>query len=251
MSALDNPYSPSGPGFRKKTKSLSCRSSASAAAFTLTRGRVSGPCRTRFTSMLSCQRPLKSSIDPSQVARATRPSSTTCLHTSSFPDGLAPAAHGSDRATEARTGAKRRFITRRCDDTSSDVNRAHLEAALTLLSHSERQTWRRQPCNPTRGQAPGGGIDTGAELPVPAGRTNGQALLGKRSVSAIASAEVAKFIWDVAAAKTAAQAKPTVKALRAKSLRNAALMAAETRRRAIRRSRAARAPLAARWAARA
>ncbi len=56
-------------------------------------------------------------------------------------------------------------------------------------------------------------------------------LLGKRPVSAVTSADVAKFMRDVAAGKTAAEAKPTIKALRAKGIKGAALQAADTRKR--------------------
>lgn len=56
-------------------------------------------------------------------------------------------------------------------------------------------------------------------------------LLGKRPVSAVTSSDVAKFMRDVAAGKTAAAAKPTIKSLRAKGLKGAALQAADTRKR--------------------
>jgi integrase len=56
-------------------------------------------------------------------------------------------------------------------------------------------------------------------------------LLGKRPVSAVTTAEVARFMRDVAAGKTAAPAKPTMKALRAKGMKGKALQAVETRRR--------------------
>jgi integrase len=56
-------------------------------------------------------------------------------------------------------------------------------------------------------------------------------LLGKRPVSAITTAEVAKFMRDVAAGKTAAPAKPSIKTLRARGVKGKALQAAETRKR--------------------
>jgi integrase len=56
-------------------------------------------------------------------------------------------------------------------------------------------------------------------------------LLGKRPVSAVTTAEVAKFMRDVAAGKSAAPAKPTRKALRAKGLKGKALAKVETRKR--------------------
>jgi integrase len=56
-------------------------------------------------------------------------------------------------------------------------------------------------------------------------------LLGKRPVSAVTTADVARFMRDVAAGKTAAPAKPTIKALRAKGVKGKALQAAETRKR--------------------
>lgn len=56
-------------------------------------------------------------------------------------------------------------------------------------------------------------------------------LLGRRPVSAVTTAEVARFMRDVAAGKTAATAKPSLKALRARGMKGAALKAAETRKR--------------------
>jgi integrase len=56
-------------------------------------------------------------------------------------------------------------------------------------------------------------------------------LLGKRPVSAVTTAEVAKFMRDVAAGKSAAPAKPSRKALRAKGLKGKALANVETRKR--------------------
>lgn len=56
-------------------------------------------------------------------------------------------------------------------------------------------------------------------------------LLGRRPVSAITSADVAKFLRDVAAGKSAAPAKPTKKALRAKGLKGKELANAESRKR--------------------
>lgn len=62
-------------------------------------------------------------------------------------------------------------------------------------------------------------------------RSHIKPLLGKRPVSAVTGAEVAKFMRDVAAGKTAAPVKPSLKALRAKGLKGKALAAAETRKR--------------------
>jgi integrase len=56
-------------------------------------------------------------------------------------------------------------------------------------------------------------------------------LLGKRPVSAVTTAEVAKFMRDVAAGKSAAPAKPSRKTLRAKGLKGKALAKIETRKR--------------------
>lgn len=56
-------------------------------------------------------------------------------------------------------------------------------------------------------------------------------LLGKRPVSSVTSSDVARFMRDVANGKTAAPAKPTVAALRAKGLKGAALDTAERRKR--------------------
>ena len=56
-------------------------------------------------------------------------------------------------------------------------------------------------------------------------------LLGKRPVSSVTTAEVVKFMRDVAGGKSAADAKPTLKALRAKGLKGKALAAADTRKR--------------------
>lgn len=56
-------------------------------------------------------------------------------------------------------------------------------------------------------------------------------LLGKRPVSAVIGADVAKFMRDVAAGKTAATLKPTRKALRAKGMKGEALAAAASRKR--------------------
>lgn len=55
-------------------------------------------------------------------------------------------------------------------------------------------------------------------------------LLGTRPVSSVTSSDVARFMRDVAAGKTAAPAKPSVAALRAKGLKGAALKTAERRR---------------------
>nr|QQZ50659.1 hypothetical protein JKL49_04105 [Phenylobacterium glaciei] len=57
-------------------------------------------------------------------------------------------------------------------------------------------------------------------------------MLGKRPASAVTTAEVAKFMRDVAAGKTAASLKPSRKALKAKGLKGKALAAVETRKRA-------------------
>lgn len=56
-------------------------------------------------------------------------------------------------------------------------------------------------------------------------------LLGKRLVSAVTAADVAKFMRDVAAGKSAASVKPTRKALRATGLKGKALAEADTRKR--------------------
>jgi integrase len=56
-------------------------------------------------------------------------------------------------------------------------------------------------------------------------------LIGKRPLSALTTAEVAKFMRDVAAGKSAVAAKPTLKALRAKGLKGKALAQAEKRKR--------------------
>lgn len=56
-------------------------------------------------------------------------------------------------------------------------------------------------------------------------------LLGKRPVSAVTAAEVAKFMRDVAAGKSAAPVKPSRQALRAKGLAGKALAKFETRKR--------------------
>ena len=56
-------------------------------------------------------------------------------------------------------------------------------------------------------------------------------LLGRRPVSAVTSADVARFMRDVAAGKSAVAAKPTRKALRAQGMKGKALAATETRKR--------------------
>lgn len=56
-------------------------------------------------------------------------------------------------------------------------------------------------------------------------------LLGKRPVSAVTTAEVARFLKDVAAGKTAISQKPTAAALKAQGLTGRALAQAERRRR--------------------
>jgi integrase len=56
-------------------------------------------------------------------------------------------------------------------------------------------------------------------------------LLGRRPVSAVTSAEVARFMRDVAAGKSAAPVKPSKKDLRAKGIKGKALATAETRKR--------------------
>lgn len=63
-------------------------------------------------------------------------------------------------------------------------------------------------------------------------RSHIKPLLGKRPASAVTTAEVTKFMRDVAAGKTAAPLKPSRKALRAKGLKGKALAAVETRKRA-------------------
>lgn len=63
-------------------------------------------------------------------------------------------------------------------------------------------------------------------------RSHIKPLLGKRPASAVTTAEVAKFMRDVAAGKTAAPLKPSRKALKAKGLKGKALAAIETRKRA-------------------
>ena len=63
-------------------------------------------------------------------------------------------------------------------------------------------------------------------------RSHIKPLLGKRPASAVTTAEVAKFMRDVAAGKTAAPLKPSRKALKAKGLKGKALAAVETRKRA-------------------
>lgn len=57
-------------------------------------------------------------------------------------------------------------------------------------------------------------------------------LLGKRPVSSVTTSDVAKFMREVAAGKTAAQIKPTLAALRARGVKGKALAAAEKRGRA-------------------
>ena len=56
-------------------------------------------------------------------------------------------------------------------------------------------------------------------------------LLGKRPLSSVTTADVAKLMRDIAAGKSAAPVKPTRKALRAKGLKGKALAQAETRKR--------------------
>lgn len=63
-------------------------------------------------------------------------------------------------------------------------------------------------------------------------RSHIKPLLGKRPASAVTTAEIAKFMRDVAAGKTAAPIKPSQKALRAKGVKGKALKAAATRKRA-------------------
>jgi integrase len=63
-------------------------------------------------------------------------------------------------------------------------------------------------------------------------RSHIKPLLGKRPASAVTTAEVAKFMRDVAAGKTAAPTKPSLKVLRAKGIKGKALKAAVTRKRA-------------------
>jgi integrase len=55
-------------------------------------------------------------------------------------------------------------------------------------------------------------------------------LLGKRPVSSVTSSDVARFMREVAAGKTAATVKPSVAALRGKGVKGAALKAADRRR---------------------
>jgi integrase len=56
-------------------------------------------------------------------------------------------------------------------------------------------------------------------------------LIGKRPLSALTTAEVGKFMRDVAAGKSAAPVKPSRKALRAKGVKGKALAEANTRKR--------------------
>ena len=56
-------------------------------------------------------------------------------------------------------------------------------------------------------------------------------LLGKRPVSGVTTADVARFLRDVAAGKTATPPKPTAAALKAKGLKGRALAQADRRRR--------------------
>lgn len=56
-------------------------------------------------------------------------------------------------------------------------------------------------------------------------------LLGRRPVSSVTTADVARFLKDVAAGKTATAAKPTTAALKAKGLKGKALAQADRRRR--------------------
>lgn len=56
-------------------------------------------------------------------------------------------------------------------------------------------------------------------------------LLGMWPVSSVTSADVARFMRDVAAGKTAAHGKPSVAALQAKGVKGAALKASQTRQR--------------------
>jgi integrase len=62
-------------------------------------------------------------------------------------------------------------------------------------------------------------------------RSHIKPLLGRRPVSAVTSSEVAKFLRDVAAGKTASPVKPSRKALSTKGLKGSAITGAETRKR--------------------
>lgn len=62
-------------------------------------------------------------------------------------------------------------------------------------------------------------------------RSHIKPLLGRRPASAVNMAEVAKFMRDVAAGKSASPVKPSRKTLRAKGIKGKALAAADTRKR--------------------
>lgn len=62
-------------------------------------------------------------------------------------------------------------------------------------------------------------------------RSHIKPLLGRRPASSVTTAEVAKFMRDVASGKSASPVKPSRKALRAKGIKGKALAAAETRKR--------------------
>lgn len=68
-------------------------------------------------------------------------------------------------------------------------------------------------------------------------RSHIKPLLGRRPAPAVTTAEVAKFVRDVAAGKSAAPMKPSKKALRAKGIKGKALKAIETRKRTDRAAR--------------
>ncbi len=62
-------------------------------------------------------------------------------------------------------------------------------------------------------------------------RSHIKPLLGRRPASAVSTSEVAKFMRDVAAGKSATPAKPSLRSLKAKGLKGKALAAAEKRKR--------------------
>lgn len=130
------------------------------------------------------------------------------------------ARHGEMTAEEARDeAAKVLSRVRLGDDPQSKRLRARIEMDIAALC-----AWYLQD-----------GVAMKKDSTLASDRARIKAhilpLLGKRPVPAVTTADVARFLKDVAAGKTATPAKPTTAALRAQGLKGQALAQADRRRR--------------------
>jgi len=145
------------------------------------------------------------------------------------------------RAGEGRSGARREYTIARHGEMTPEEARAAAADVLSRVRLGDDPQAKRQRARAEMDVAAlcecylKDGVATKKESTLVADRARIRAhikpLLGKRPVSAVTTADVARFLKDVAVGKTAAKPKPTAASLKAQGLKGRALAQADRRRR--------------------